>query len=238
MSKINWKPGTFLYPLPVVMVSCGDMDKSNILTVAWTGIINTDPAMCYISVRKERYSHDIIKKNKEFVINFTTKDLAYVTDFCGVRSGRDVDKFKEMRLTKEKCKFVKCPAIAESPVSVECKVKKIVENGSHDMFISEILSINVDEKYIDKNGKFDITKLNLVAYANGHYMELGKVVGTFGYSVQKKNEKRLRNRELAKRNNNDTKNIKEVKKSIKKIVKTNKKNNTKKVVNKKKKNRK
>ena len=127
MAKTIWKPGTFIYPIPAVMVSCGDMEKSNIITVAWTGILNTNPAMCYISVRPERYSYNIIKKTGEFVINLTSKDLTYATDWCGVKSGRDFDKFKEMKLTKEKCNFVNCPAIKESPVSIECKVKEIKE---------------------------------------------------------------------------------------------------------------
>lgn len=192
MSKIIWKSGTFIYPLPVVMVSCGDMEKSNIITVAWTGIINTDKPMCYISVRKERYSHDIIKTTKEFVINLTNKDLVYATDWCGVKTGAKVDKFKEMKLTKEKAKFVKCPLIKESPVSIECKVKEIKELGSHDMFIAEILSIDADEDYIDEKGAFDITKCNLIAYANGKYFTLGKQIGKFGYSVAKKKNKKRR----------------------------------------------
>lgn len=191
MSKVTWKSGTFIYPLPVVMVSCGDMDKSNIITVAWTGIINTDKPMCYISIRKERYSHDIIKKTKEFVINLTNKDLAYATDWCGVKTGAKVDKFKEMKLTKERAKFVKCPLIKESPVSIECRVKEIKELGSHDMFMAEILSIDAEESYIDEKGAFDITKCNLITYANGKYFTLGKQVGKFGYSVaKKKNRKR------------------------------------------------
>lgn len=186
MSKVMWKPGTFIYPIPAVMVSCGDMEKSNIITVAWTGILNTNPAICYISVRPERHSYNIIKETGEFVINLTSKDLAYATDWCGVKSGRDVDKFKMMKLTKEKCNFVNCPSIKESPVSVECKVKEIKELGSHHMFMAEVLSIDADEKYIDEKGAFDITKCDLVAYANGKYFELGKQVGKFGYSVQKK----------------------------------------------------
>ncbi len=186
MSKAIWKPGTFEYPIPAVMVSCGDMEKSNIITVAWTGIISSDPAMCYISVRPNRYSHDIIKQTGEFVINLTTKSLTYATDWCGVKTGAKVDKFKEMHLTKEKGKFVKCPLIKESPVSIECKVKEIKNMGSHDMFIAEVLSIDADEKYIDENGAFDITKCDLIAYANGKYFSLGKQLGKFGYSVQKK----------------------------------------------------
>ena len=192
MSKVIWKPGTFIYPLPVVMVSCGDMNKSNIITVAWTGIINTDKPMCYISVRKERYSHDIIAKNKEFVINLTNKQLAYATDWCGVKTGAKVDKFKEMHLTKEKGKFVKCPLIKESPVSIECKVVEIKDLGSHDMFMAEILSIDADEKYIDNKGAFDITKCDLITYANGKYFTLGKQVGKFGYSVQKKRNNKIK----------------------------------------------
>lgn len=186
MAKTMWKPGTFIYPIPAVMVSCGNMEKSNIITVAWTGIINTNPAMCYISVRPERYSYNIIKETGEFVINLTSKDLAYATDWCGVKSGKNVDKFKEMKLTKEKCNLVNCPSIKESPVSIECRVKEIKELGSHNMFMAEVLSINADEKYIDEKGAFDISKCDLVAYANGKYFELGSQVGKFGYSVQKK----------------------------------------------------
>ena len=186
MSKVIWKPGTFIYPIPAVMVTCGTIEKSNIITVAWTGILNTNPAMCYISVRPERYSHDIIKEKGEFVINLTTKQLAYATDWCGVKSGKNVDKFKEMKLTKEKANFVKAPLIKESPVSVECKVKEIVPLGSHDMFVAEVLSIDVDEKYIDETGAFDISKCDLIAYANGGYYSLNKKIGKFGYSVQKK----------------------------------------------------
>jgi flavin reductase (DIM6/NTAB) family NADH-FMN oxidoreductase RutF len=190
MSKVMWKPGTFLYPIPAVMVSCGTMENSNIITVAWTGIINTDPAMVYISVRPTRHSYQIIKESKEFVINLTTRELAYATDWCGVKTGAKVDKFKEMKLTKEKANFLKCPMIKESPVSVECKVKEIKELGSHHMFIAEVVAINADEKYIDKNGAFDISRCNLITYANGKYYDLGKKIGRFGYSVQKKQKRR------------------------------------------------
>ena len=187
-SKVMWKPGTFVYPIPAVMVSCGDMDNSNIITVAWTGIICSNPAKVYISVRPERYSYNLIKNSGEFVINLTTEDLAYATDWCGVRSGRDYDKFKEMKLTKQKANHVKCPMIEESPVSVECKVTRIEELGSHHMFIADVLAINADEKYIDEKGAFDISKCNLVAYANGGYYGLDEKVGKFGFSV-KKNKK-------------------------------------------------
>lgn len=190
MSKIIWKPGTFLYPIPAVMVSCGTMEKSNIITIAWTGIINTNPAMVYISVRPNRFSYKLIKEQGEFVINLTNKDLVFATDWCGVKSGAEFDKFKEMNLTKEKGEFVKCPLIKESPVSVECKVKEIKELGSHNMIIADVLSIDADEKYIDENGAFDINKCDLIAYSNGKYYSLGKQIGKFGFSVQKKKKRK------------------------------------------------
>ena len=186
MPKTLWKPGTFEYPIPAVMVSSGNMEKSNIITVAWTGILCTNPAKVYISIRPERYSYNIIKESKEFVINLTNKELAFATDWCGVKSGRDVDKFKEMKLTKQKANFVNCPMIKESPVSVECKVTEIKELGSHHIFIADVLGINADDKYIDENGAFDISKCNLIAYANGGYYCLGEKVGKFGFSVKKK----------------------------------------------------
>lgn len=186
MEKTVWKAGTFIYPIPAVMVSCGNMEKSNIITVAWTGILNTNPAMVYISVRPERYSYNLIKESGEFAINLTTENLAYATDWCGVKSGAKVNKFKEMGLTKQKAENISCPLIAESPVSIECKVKEIRELGSHHMFIAEVISIDADKKYIDENGAFDISKCNLMAYANGSYFALGKKIGKFGYSVEKK----------------------------------------------------
>lgn len=186
MDKVVWKPGTFLYPIPAVMVSCGSMEESNIITVAWTGIINSDPAMVYISVRPDRYSYNIIKKTGEFVINLTNKDLVYATDWCGVKSGAKVDKFQEMKLTKQKLSVVNCPGISESPVSIECKVKEVKEIGSHHMFIAEVVAVNASEEYINEKGAFDISKCNLVAYANGKYYSLGEQIGTFGYSVKKK----------------------------------------------------
>lgn len=186
MSRKIWKAGTFIYPLPAVMVSCGTMEKSNIMTVAWTGILNTNPAMCYISVRPERYSYNLIKTQKEFVINLTNEKLAYATDWCGVKTGAKVDKFKEMHLTKEKAQFVKCPIIKESPVAIECRVKEVIDLGSHHMFMAEVLSIDSDEQYIDEKGSFDISKCKLIAYCNGHYYTMGKKIGRFGFSVQKK----------------------------------------------------
>lgn len=192
MGRKIWKAGTFEYPLPAVMVSCGTMEKSNIITVAWTGILNTNPAMVYISVRPTRYSYNLIKESKEFVINLTNRQLAYATDWCGVRSGEKYDKFKEMKLHKEKAKFVSAPLIKESPVSIECKVKDIIKLGSHDMFVAEVLSIDADEKYIDEKGAFDISKCDLIAYANGGYYPLGKKIGKFGFSVQKRKNKNVK----------------------------------------------
>ena len=186
MAKAMWKAGTFEYPIPAVMVSCGDMEKSNIITVAWTGILSSDPATVYISVRPSRYSYEIIKETKEFVINLTNEKLAYATDWCGVKTGAKVNKFKEMKLTKEKANKVNCPLIKESPVSIECKVKDIVDLGSHHMFVAEVLCIDADEKYIDEKGAFDISKCDLIAYANGGYYSLGRKLGKFGFSVQKK----------------------------------------------------
>ena len=194
MSKVEWKSGTFIYPIPAVMVTSGNMEKSNIMTVAWTGIINTNPAMCYISVRPERYSYNLIKESGEFVINLTNENLVFATDWCGVKSGKDYDKFKEMKLTKEQANHVKCPLIKESPVSVECKVKEIRNLGSHHMFIAEILSIDADKKYIDEKGAFDISKCDLIAYSNGGYYSLDKKIGKFGFSVEKKNKKQEKNR--------------------------------------------
>ena len=205
MSKVQWKGGTFIYPIPAVMVSCGTMEESNIITVAWTGILNTNPAMCYISVRPERYSHNIIKENGEFAINLTTRQLAYATDWCGVKSGRDVDKFKEMKLTKEKANIISVPLIKESPVSVECKVKEIGPLGSHDMFVAEIVAIDADEKYIDEKGAFDISKCDLIAYANGGYYPLESKIGKFGYSVQKKSKTAKNSKINAKRTKNKIK---------------------------------
>lgn len=191
MSKQIWKPGTMLYPVPAVMVSCGDIDnEKNILTIAWTGTINSDPAMTYISVRPSRHSYNIIKNSGEFIINVTTEELAFATDFCGVRSGKDIDKFAQMNLTPEKASFVKCPAIKESPINIECKVKDIIPLGTHDMFISEIISVMADEKYIDESGRFNFEASKPICYSHGEYYGLGKYIGKFGYSVEKKNKRK------------------------------------------------
>lgn len=185
-----WRPGNMLYPLPAVMVSCKRPDeKPNIITVAWAGTICSSPAMVSISVRPERYSYDIIKQTGEFVINLTTEKLTYATDYCGVRSGRDVDKFAQMKLTPSQSKFVSAPGIAESPVNIECKVKQVIELGSHHMFIAEVVGVSVDKKYLNKEQKFELNQSGLMVYSHGEYYGLGKKLGTFGYSV-KKNQKK------------------------------------------------
>ncbi len=187
MAKIQWKPGNMVYPLPAVMVSCADSEgKSNILTVAWTGTVCTNPPMVYISVRPERYSYKMIRETGEFVINLTTKELAFATDFCGVRSGRDVDKFSEMKLTKESASVVKAPMIGESPVNIECKVTEVKELGSHHMFLAEVVAVHVDERYLNENQKFELGKAEPMVYSHGEYYQLGELLGTFGYSVKKK----------------------------------------------------
>lgn len=187
MGKINFKPGNMLYPLPAVLVSCGDISNtSNIFTVAWAGTICTNPPMVSISVRPERYSYDLIVASKEFVINLTTADLAYATDYCGVRSGKDTDKWKDCRLTPLAADTVSCPLIAESPVNIECKVTEIRKLGSHHMFMAEVTAVHVDDKYMDENNTFHLNDSDLVAYSHGTYFHLGKKIGTFGYSVRKK----------------------------------------------------
>lgn len=185
--KQVWKPGNMLYPVPAAMISCQrEGEKPNILTIAWTGTICSDPVMVSISVRKSRYSYPIIKETGEFVINLTTKELAFATDYCGVKSGKDIDKFKEMKLTAQKATKVSCPIIAESPVNLECKVKEVIELGSHDMFIAEVVAVDVSEEYMDANGKFELNSTDLIAYSHGEYFTLGEKIGKFGYSVQKK----------------------------------------------------
>jgi flavin reductase (DIM6/NTAB) family NADH-FMN oxidoreductase RutF len=184
-TRLKWKPGTMLYPLPAVMVSCGDWDNANIITVAWTGTICTDPAMLYISVRPERHSYNLIKEKGEFVVNLTTKDLAFATDFAGVRSGRDLDKFEKLNLTKERANEVSCPLIKESPVNLECQVVEIKELGSHHMIIAKVLCTDVDSKYMDETGKFCLEDCNLISYSHGQYYELGENLGKFGFSVKK-----------------------------------------------------
>lgn len=186
--KIPFKPGTLIYPLPAVMVTCGDSPENyNIMTVAWTGTICTNPPMCYISVRKERHSHDIIMRTREFVINLTTEDLARATDWVGVRSGRDYNKFREMHLTPEPAQIVKAPLIAESPLNIECQVVEVKELGSHDMFIANVVAVNAEEKLMDKGtGEFQLNHAHPLAYSHGKYYGLGEKIGGFGFSVKKK----------------------------------------------------
>jgi flavin reductase (DIM6/NTAB) family NADH-FMN oxidoreductase RutF len=185
--RTDWKPGTMIYPLPAALISCGSEESEyNIMTVAWVGTICTNPPMCYISVRPERFSYPIIKKNMEYVINLTTNDMAYATDWCGVRSGRDHHKFEEMKLTPGKCSMVKAPLIEESPLCIECRVKEIISLGSHDMFISDVINIRVDDKYMKEDGRFDLAEANPLVYVHGAYFELGSKIGKFGWSVQKK----------------------------------------------------
>ena len=188
MAKQTWKPGNMIYPLPAVMVSTADKEgNSNILTIAWTGTVCTNPPMAYISVRPERYSYHMIKESGEFVINLTTKKLVRATDYCGVRSGREVDKWKECRRTKGSASSLKyAPVIEEAPVNIECRVKSIQELGSHHMFLAEVTAVQVDEKYMDEKGKFDLNSTGLIAYSHGEYLDLGEKLGTFGYSVRKK----------------------------------------------------
>jgi len=187
MSKTTFKPGNMLYPVPAVMVSTMGTDgKPNILTIAWAGTVNSDPPMVSISVRKNRYSYKALEETGEFVVNLTTKELVRATDFCGVKSGADVDKFKECGLTPFKSAKIKAPGIAESPVNIECKVISKTDLGTHTMFVAEVVNVTVDDKYMDEKGKFDLAMSEPIAYSHGEYYSLGEKLGTFGYSVRKK----------------------------------------------------
>lgn len=192
MAKQTWKPGNMVYPLPAVMVSVGDREgNTNIITIAWTGTICTNPAMLYISVRPERHSYKMIQESGEFVVNLTTEALAKATDYCGVRSGRDVDKWKEMGLTRGNASELEfAPIIEECPVNIECKVEEVKELGSHHMFIARVVGVQVDDSYLDETGKFSLNETGLLAYSHGEYHSLGKQIGTFGYSVKKKTKKK------------------------------------------------
>lgn len=191
MDKAQWRPGNMLYPVPAVLVSCGGKDgKKNMLTVAWTGTVCSDPAMVYISVRKERYSYEMIRETGEYVINLTTEKLARAADFCGVRSGRDMDKFKETRLTPEMGTLDYAPTIRESPVSIECRVEQILPLGSHDMFLARVESVFVDGKYMDEKGAFHLEKAGPIVYSHGQYFGLGEAMGSFGYSVRRKKKQK------------------------------------------------
>lgn len=187
MAKQLWKPGNMLYPLPVVMISVAGADgEKNIITIAWAGTICSDPAMVSISVRPERHSHKLLMETGEFVINLTTKELVYETDYCGVKSGRDVDKFKEMKLTPIPASVVRAPMIEESPVNIECKVTEVKKLGTHDMFMAEVVAVHADEKYMDENNKFHLDRAEPIVYSHGTYFTCGEKLGTFGYSVKKK----------------------------------------------------
>ena len=191
MGKQIWKPGNMVYPLPAVMGSTADTKgNDNIITVAWTGTVCTNPAMLYISVRPERYSYHLLRESGEFVVNLTTEKLAKATDWCGVRSGRDYDKWKEMHLTRGEAKKLQyAPIIQESPVNIECKVTEVHELGSHHMFLARVEAVQVDESYMNETGKFELNDTQLLAYSHGEYYTLGKKLGTFGYSVRKKKKK-------------------------------------------------
>ena len=187
MEKEIWKPGNMLYPLPVVMVSTADRKgKNNIITIAWAGTICSDPPMVSISVRPERYSHAIIKETGEFVINLTTRELAYATDYCGVTSGRDVDKFAKLGLTPMPAKVVQAPMIGESPVNLECRVSQVIPLGSHDMFLAEVVAVHADKRFMDDQNKFHLEYAEPIVYSHGAYLLCGRQIGTFGYSVRKK----------------------------------------------------
>lgn len=193
MGKQSWKPGNMLYPVPAVLVSCRDKaGKDNVLTVAWAGTICSEPAMLSISVRKERYSHRIIKESGEFVVNLTTGALAYATDYCGVKSGRDEDKFAAAKLTRGEAEKVNAPIIMESPVNIECRVKQVLELGSHDLFLAEVVNVQISDEYMDEKGAFHLNDADLLAYSHGQYYELGEKLGTFGYSVRKKTDTKKR----------------------------------------------
>lgn len=194
MAKTAWKPGTMLFPVPPVMVTCGSMENANVLTVAWTGIINSEPPMTYISVRPSRYSHRIISETNEFVINIANLPLAKACDFCGVKSGKTTDKFKEMELEIEPCTKVRAPMLKTAPVSLECKVAEIKHFGTHDMFIAEIVNVNVDDKYIEEDGHLAVEKAGLLAFAHGRYYTLGRDLGGFGFSVDKTKENKTKPR--------------------------------------------
>ena len=190
MGKQYFRPGNMLYPLPAVMVSCQRPgEKPNIITVAWAGTVCSSPAMVSISVRRERYSYGIIKETGEFVINLATKELVRALDYCGVRSGRDVDKFQKMHLTELPSKIVKAPGIQESPVNIECQVTEVKPLGSHDLFLAEVKSVTVDDQYMKKNGKFELNQAGLVTYSHGEYFSLGESHGRFGWSVKKEKKR-------------------------------------------------
>lgn len=184
--KQVWKPGTLLYPLPAVLVSCGDSAHSNLMTAAWTGTVCTNPAMLYVSIRPERYSYGIIRERGEFTVNLTTAAMARATDYCGVKSGRDTDKWAGSGLHPVPGVGVACPAIEESPVSIECRLRQVIPLGSHDMFLAEVVDVLADSRYMDADGRFDLAKAGLMNYSHGHYYCQGRPLGHFGFSVRRK----------------------------------------------------
>ena len=191
MARQNWRASNMLYPVPAVLVGCRDEEgRDNLMTAAWAGTVCSDPVMVSVSIRKERFSHDIIENTGEFTISLTTTGLARATDYCGVRSGRDVDKFKEMKLTRLESAQIRAPGVAESPVVLECRVKQIARLGSHDMFVAEVVNVSVDERFLDGKGRLELEKADLIAYSHGEYFALGKKIGRFGYSVRKRTKKR------------------------------------------------
>ena len=199
MAKQSFKPGNMLYPLPAVMISCQRPgEKANIITVAWAGTVCSSPAMVSISVRKERHSYEILKETREFVINLATKVLVFALDFCGVRSGKTVDKFKEMHLEELPSQKVRTPGIAQSPVNIECKVTEVKPLGSHDLFLAEVVHVTIEDKYMDKNGRFALNQAGLITYSHGEYFELGKRAGSFGYSVRRSGTKGKKKRRTCK----------------------------------------
>ena len=203
MAKKTLKPGTMLNPVPAVMVSCGEGEQANIITIGWTGIINSEPPITYVSVRKSRHSHSLISESGEYVINLTTEKLVKETDFCGVKSGRDVDKWQELNLTKEPADEVKCPMIAESPVNLECKVIEVKEYQTHDMFIGEIVSVHADEGLFNSGGRLCLDEAGLIAYSHGEYFPLKKEpLGKFGYSIMKPKTRKKYEKELAQKRRN------------------------------------
>lgn len=192
MAKISWKPGTMLAPIPPALISCGTMDNPNVMTAAWTGVICTEPTLVYVSIRPSRFSHQLIRQNSEFVINVPTVKLARAVDMCGVKSGRNTDKFALTGLTPQKCVKISAPQVAEAPISLECVVKNVTSYGSHDMFLAEVVAVNVDEDLLDKQNALMLDKAGLLAYAHGFYYALGKKIGKFGWSVEKESTKRKR----------------------------------------------
>lgn len=203
MGKQFWKPGNMLYPVPAVMVSCmREGEKPNIITVAWASTSCSSPAMISISIRPERYSYNIIKETGEFVVNLVTEDLVYASDYCGVRSGRDVDKFEQMKLTPSESRTVKAPGISESPVNIECKVVNIIPLGSHDLFLGEVTGVTVDDRYMDETGRFNLSQANLAVYSHGEYYGLGRKIGRFGYSAAKKKSKKQAGKKMNNKSGN------------------------------------